>query len=644
MKTNEYFPVWLQELKRFQTLKSQIFLYGNIYDCYYFPVNYNEAKTKDKLKWAKFNHIEQMLVKYFKNEGYDLILNYDVIDKLTVEFNPQPVKEGVPESERKVITKENILQHVTSGNPQANEHFAGRNIQALENNLGDILSFFRFCVSMRETLCVSIINFASHFTANPNMLADEEARHFMKLVKAARESRVFPERGVKRNLLIFICDKLSDLPSWILLENPLTLGIDLQKPNRDERARFFSVQSPLFYQEGETVNQEEVGKLFPDLTDAFTNRELENLITLSQQEKLHINEMRKIIDLYKYGVKENFWEDLSAAKVNQAEEELKKRVFGQDPAIRKSVDIIRRAKLGLHTIDQKRPKNRPKGVLFFAGPTGVGKTELAKSLADLIFSTEDAIVRLDMSEYNDSNSDVKLIGSPPGYVGYEEGGQLTRKMHEKPFSIVLFDEVEKAHPIVFDKFLQILDDGRLTDGKGETVYFSEALIIFTSNLGIYSMDDNGRRVLNVRYEDSYDTIKESIMREIKNYFNFTLNRPEILNRFGDNFVVFDFIRPPVDRMILESNLKTIKANLLKQKKCQFEYDEEFIEQFLKYNVADNLVNGGRGILNRVETYIKNGLSQFLFQQEKIEGLRFKIFVDTKKKEKNQPPPVGFQLI
>ena len=432
-----------------------------------------------------------------------------------------------------------------------------------------------------------------------------------------------------RNILIFICDKLNDIPSWVLLDNPLTKGIEVQKPNKEERIRFFKGQHQRFYQENEPINMQEIMSVFSDLTDGLANQELENLITISQQERIHVNNIRQIIDLFKYGTRENFWEKLEKSKIDNAEAELKKRVLGQDPAIQKCVEIIRRAKLGLHSIDQVKPKNKPKGVLFFAGPTGVGKTELAKSLAELIYSDEDAILRFDMSEYNDSNSDVKLIGSPPGYVGYEEGGQLTSKVKAKPFSIILFDEIEKAHPVVFDKFLQILDDGRLTDGKGETVYFSESLIIFTSNVGVFKKDEFGRRIPNIDPEkDSYEDIKEKIHNEIKQFFTAELNRPEILNRFGDNFVVFDFIRPDVDKLILLKNLKTIQANLLKQKNCQFEFDEEFIELFRRHYIKDNLFMGGRGIINRIETYIKNGITRFMYEQERSENLRFKVYIDT----------------
>ena len=612
---SKIFPRWMQEFKRFQALKSQIFLYGNVYDCYYFPVNYHQAESNSDLKWARFNDIRYLLNLYLKNEGYEIIVYYDMIDGMTVEsIDPE-------------ISEKNLLQQLGDNDPKVKPYFGSKKINSIEKNINDTLSLFRFLVSNNQRLSAGIINHASRFSSNPNSLSEEERRYFLKLLKSAQDARVFQDKNGMRNILIFICDKLNDIPSWILLDNPLTKGIEVLRPNKEERNRFFQVQSGRFYQEGEAIDEQKVSSMFADITDGLANQELENLVTISNQEKIHVNNIRQIIDLFKYGTRENFWEDLEKAKIDNAENELKKRVVGQNPAVKKAVEVVKRAKLGLHTIDQKKPKNKPKGVLFFAGPTGVGKTELAKSLAELIFNDEDAILRFDMSEYNDSNSDVKLIGSPPGYVGYEEGGQLTTQMKSRPFSIVLFDEIEKAHPIVFDKFLQILDDGRLTDGKGDTVYFSEALIIFTSNLGVNKEDKYGRRISNIKYKDSYEDMSEKIMGEIQIFFNTKLNRPEISNRFGDNFVVFDFIRPDTDKLIFLMSLNTIQANLQKQKNCRFEYDDTFVELFRKQYLADNLINGGRGINNRVETHIKNGITNFMFEQNKTENLNFRIFID-----------------
>jgi ATP-dependent Clp protease ATP-binding subunit ClpB len=205
-------------------------------------------------------------------------------------------------------------------------------------------------------------------------------------------------------------------------------------------------------------------------------------------------------------------------KLLKMEERLHKRVVGQDEAVRLVADAIRRSRAGLSD------PNRPYGSFLFLGPTGVGKTELCKALAEFMFDAEDHLIRIDMSEFMEKHSVARLIGAPPGYVGYEEGGYLTEAVRRKPYSVILLDEVEKAHPDVFNVLLQVLDDGRMTDGQGRTVDFKNTVIVMTSNLG--------SQMIQQMSGDDYGVIKVAVMSEVKNYF-----RPEFINRI-DEVVVF----------------------------------------------------------------------------------------------------------
>lgn len=277
---------------------------------------------------------------------------------------------------------------------------------------------------------------------------------------------------------------------------------------------------------------------------------------------------------------------------------------------------MKRAITGLSGL-QGSSHGRPKGVLFFAGPTGTGKTETAKTLAEILFGSEDACIRFDMSEYSQPHSDQKLLGAPPGYVGYEAGGQLTNAVRNRPFSILLFDEIEKAHPTILDKFLQILEDGRMTDGQGQTVYFSECIIIFTSNLGIYTRDARGERHLNVTMDMTYEDVAKRVRRAIEDYFKLELGRPEILNRIGENIVVFDFIRPDVAERILAAQVKKIVRFLREDKEIALTLSDK-AQAKLREAALCNLANGGRGIGNIVESHLINPLSRFLFDHDLYE--------------------------
>ena len=226
------------------------------------------------------------------------------------------------------------------------------------------------------------------------------------------------------------------------------------------------------------------------------------------------------------------------AKLLRMEDELHKRVIGQEEALKALSRAIRRTRAGL-----KDPK-RPSGSFIFLGPTGVGKTELAKTLAEFLFDDEDALIQLDMSEYMEKHTVSRLVGSPPGYVGYEEGGQLTEAVRRKPFSVVLFDEVEKAHPDVFNTLLQILEDGRLTDAQGRTVDFKNTVLIMTSNLGTADLRKSRSGFAKTSEAVTYERMKAKVNEALKAHF-----RPEFLNRIDEVIVFHELSRDEVMEIV-----------------------------------------------------------------------------------------------
>ena len=251
-----------------------------------------------------------------------------------------------------------------------------------------------------------------------------------------------------------------------------------------------------------------------------------------------------------------------AKKLEKMEEIISRRVIGQQEAIRAISNAIRRSRAGISE------ENRPLGSFMFLGPTGVGKTETAKALSEFLFDDENALVRLDMSEYMERHTVSKLIGSPPGYVGYEEGGQLTDKIRRRPYSVILLDEIEKAHPEVFNILLQILEDGRLTDAKGRVASFKNAILIMTSNIGsehIAKMSSLG--FLGAKEAAEKRSLRDKVMEALKESF-----RPEFLNRI-DEIIIFNYLGKPEIKKIVELELKKV-AKRLKDKGIKIKISEK----------------------------------------------------------------------
>lgn len=296
-------------------------------------------------------------------------------------------------------------------------------------------------------------------------------------------------------------------------------------------------------------------------------------------------------------------------KLLHMEDILHKRLVGQDEAVDTVSDAIRRARSGL-----KDPR-RPIGTFLFLGPTGVGKTELAKSLAEFMFNDEDALVRIDMSEYMEKHNVARLVGAPPGYVGYEEGGQLTEAVRRKPYSVILFDEIEKAHPDVFNIMLQIFDDGRLTDSKGRTVDFKNTLIIMTSNIGSdIILEDSLNSMLS---PEQFKDTKEKVLAVLRQRF-----KPEFLNRI-DETIFFKALTLQQLSKIVDIQMDYLR-NLLKDQELEFEITED-AKEFLATQ-GFNPVYGARPLKRVIQQQVENPLSKLILAQTFLKGDKIKIDV------------------
>ena len=280
-------------------------------------------------------------------------------------------------------------------------------------------------------------------------------------------------------------------------------------------------------------------------------------------------------------------------KLLRMEDALRERVVGQDEAIKAVSDAVRRSRAGLS--DPKRPN----GSFLFLGPTGVGKTELCKALADFMFDSDDAMVRVDMSEFMEKHSVARLIGAPPGYVGYEEGGYLTEAVRRRPYSLLLLDEVEKAHPDVFNILLQVLEDGRLTDGQGRTVDFRNTVVVMTSNLGSHLIQE-------MAPADDYEAMKAAVMEVVGTHF-----RPEFINRV-DESVVFHPLREEQIRGIATIQLQGLQERLA-ERGLSLEISDAFMERLV--TAGFDPVYGARPLKRAIQRELENPLAQHILAGE-----------------------------
>jgi DNA polymerase III delta prime subunit len=569
----------VEKLKREIAYKRLVFVDGNVQDVYQYEghlYNLNSYLSKE-LEATKL--FEDIYV-WDRIEG---LLDGDTVKLLT----PQA---AVVEKDKQV---KGLADDLFDNEPTAGQF----------NRPGDFYSIlYKNLLNNKRRICF-IINYSNYLFPGEQGLSDCDREDLTRLARGIREQEIQISSG--GSAVIFVTSNIAHIPVSIYQNNPDSKIITLSNPDRNERKSVVSAIAAHFKLKTDMESDEQGMINLIDGMDNFTVKEIIQVAQLSRTEN-ELMTVEKLLSLYKYGKKDSPWEQLESKKVRQIAEILGKRVKGQDPAIEKIREVVIRAKTGLSGLQHNKAKSKPKGVLFFAGPTGVGKTELAKSLAEFLFNDESACIRFDMSEYNHEHSDQKLIGAPPGYVGYEAGGQLTNLIKERPFCVLLFDEIEKAHPKILDKFLQILEDGRLTDNKGETVYFSECVIIFTSNIGANSVNVNM----------NYDEIRQKIFDKIKETFEKEINRPELLGRIGyGNIIIFNFICDKVvQKTIAKGKIAPIIEYLKESKNINLVFaNEDYFLEFIISKVDPS--KGGRDILNKLEDILVSKIADFLFDND-----------------------------
>lgn len=578
-------PAWLRDIARSLAIRSQFVLSGNIHDLVLLPTEttLSPITLRDSLR--------SLLAIY----GYQFLLCYDPFDY----FQVLPLGTTSLEASLGAARDVTSLAFDVQGRAQS------------DKTLQEVI---RKLVESRNVHGALMME-------HTGRMSEEDSRGLygmcLKLSHSAPQVMMGDNRS-RFHPIFWVVNDVRDVPDWLIGGNERIRRQVIPMPDID--ARKAAAQGLVRRFPGaKEASPGLIDKGIEDFsrsTEGLTLSAMISISKLAEEQNYDLTQVLDAVRLYKIGVIDNPWKkDTLHSLIRQAEQRIGEQVKGQPQAIVKSADILRRAVSGMSAALSGNMSGRPRGVLFLAGPTGVGKTELAKAITTLLFGNERAYTRFDMSEFSQEHSEARLIGAPPGYIGHDSGGELTNAMRQKPFSVVLFDEIEKAHPRILDKFLQILEDGRLTDSHGETVYFSESIIVFTSNLGIYKRMPNGERVQQVNPQMSHEEISERVREEITRYFTEDLARPELLNRLGNNIVVFNFIGKEIAQQIFDRQIRNLEANVQDVHHIKLEYGPGVREQIFEL-CTENLSNGGRGIGNQLETNFINPLAREIFTLNK----------------------------
>ncbi len=585
---------WQTELEDTLATKSAVILCGDIRGLHLSTPSFSE----DLLELLPLKDCLSRILSGIVSEIYF----YDPISKIKQisDFS----SEGAAETG---VAGDHDLTHAGGSDPELDSTSAGR-IPSTRSPIDRDLDRIRLALTESTDTCY-VIQYADKVTQKSPDTEDAN-RLILNLEKTI-------ENMPETNRLVLVYLFSDQVPRELYQQNPKVNMIEVPSPDRKDLQILFERYYHLPVHEAERAR---------DVADGLRFMEIDQIVR-SLGDDFDTGTFEGAVRQYKFGERQNYWDEVSLDKLDHARDSFEEAIKGQDSAIDKVITVLVRARADIQRKTGGNTRS-PRGKLIFAGPTGVGKTLMARTIAQFLFGSPDNVLRFDMSEYAAEFQVARLYGAPPGYVGYESGGTLTNSIKAKPFSVVLFDEIEKAHARVFDIFLQVLEDGRLTDSQGETVFFSESLVIFTSNLGTRTRDimdnpiDERERLEKLREAGDTNAIRQHFLDSVDSFFQYEISRPELLNRIGwDNISVFDYISTDNAKAIFDSALRKLVrefnssyANSIPR--LQIDMDLEAVrDQLHRQNLYLTEDMGGRHVDNVINSAIRDQLARLVLKAE-----------------------------
>ncbi|MFJ9351891.1 AAA family ATPase [Streptomyces sp. NPDC101237] len=664
-------PAWIRELDMALTVYPQILLTGNVRDVFLLAEDDEGgvAAPEPGRPPTPFT-LEEVIESVCRGRGYGALARQSMVDDRVVAWRLTGDPFSLPPALRRMAEEDARADRERAARDAAARDAADAGRDDADD--GDVeAGIARFREIMIGTVQHTgpaiglIIPYTARLGSPRGPVAGEAARLLAAAEELGHTAR--PVRGTgdvtPYNTIFWVVEKQEDLPLEFAIGSRALRVITVPEPPHDQRhaaGRFvverLASRPPAEDGDGGTgeaspateAEQRQATEALARSSYGMGVGEILAVGRMAADRGLPLSRLDEAARLYRVGVLDNPWATQAVREnILNGEDYLNAAVIGQPHAVRRTIEIFMRSAAGLTGAQSSSSPSRPRGTLFLSGPTGVGKTELAKGVAKMILGEDARPIRFDMSEFAEEHARDRLIGAPPGFVGHSAGGELTNAVRASPMSVLLFDEIDKAHPRLFDLFLQILEDGRLTDGQGATVHFTECVLIFTSNLGVSAevMRPRNRRGATseqgdadpeadpeaeaaarqprLSRHDRPEDVREALRAAFDTFFNDHIGRPELRNRFGDSFVAMDFIQPDSVAPILNKALGSVAGRVKEVHGAELTIRDDPWE-VLRVEATRRLDHGGRGVVTAVESALVNPLSRELFHQPARPGEHIEI--------------------